>query len=210
VTIVPSAGAQATAAETFGTTPQGEISAPQTVTVTSTGESPLSITGLSFAGADPGDFIVGSDGCLGALAPGASCQLTVNFTPQAQGSRTAALEIASNAPNGPATVSLSGTGGGLPQGPAGPQGSPGPAGTIVCQNTPIARALCSIEFAPGTFTFKKAAFTIDRGHSVVARGTLALRRGRISTHIVRGLRRGRYTLTITEGRRVVMKRVFWT
>jgi hypothetical protein len=213
VTIVPSAGAQVTATETFGTTPQDEISAPHTVTVTSTGAWPLSITGLSFAGADPDDFIVGSDGCLGALAPGTSCQLTVNFTPRAQGSRTATLDIASNAPNGPATVSLSGTGGGLPQGPAVPQGAqgvPGPAGTVVCRNAAIAHVLCSIEFAPGSVTAaRRAAFTIRHANRVVARGTLALRPGRIANHDVRGLRRGRYTLTITAGGQTLLKRVFW-
>jgi len=205
VTFVPAPVVQATTPAAFGTTPQGEISAPATITVTSPADETLSVTGLSFAGADPGDFIIGSDGCLGPVAPGASCTVTVNFTPQAQGTRTATLEIATNDPSSPATVSLSGTGGPLPQGPAGPagsagpQGATGPAGTIVCQNTSIARALCELEFAPGTFKF-----AIRHDNVVVVRGTLHGRHGRI----VRNLRPGRYTLTLTAGKRVVLKRVF--
>jgi len=207
---------EATPAAAFATTPQGEISGPQTVTVSNTGNSGLSLTGLTFAGADPGDFIVSSDGCLVPVAPGASCSLTVNFTPQAQGARTATLVIASNDPNGPASVSLSGTGGTPPQGPAGPQGRAGaqglggPAGTVLCLNTAIAHVLCSIEFAPGTFAFKSktAAFKITHGRRVVAHGTLRVRRGRIASHTVRNLHHGRYTLIITSGSRVVLKRVF--
>ena len=80
------------------------------------------------AGSDPGDFFVGSDGCLGVIATGASCSLTVRLAPQASGARSATLEIASNDPNGPATVALSGTGGQLPQGPTGASGATGATG----------------------------------------------------------------------------------
>ena len=112
----------------FPTTPQSQLSAPLTLTVTDAGNTPLSLSGLTFAGADPGDFIVSSDGCLGSIAAGKSCQLTVSFAPTAQGSRSATLQITSNDPAGPAIVDLSGTGGPPPQGPAGPTGPPGTTG----------------------------------------------------------------------------------
>jgi hypothetical protein len=122
-----------------GTQPQQTLSAPQTLTITNTGTAPLEISSLTFAGSDPQDFLVASDGCLGQIAATASCTLRLSFAPQAQGSRQATLQIASNDPASPASVPLSGTGGPLPQGPAGAngtngangaQGAPGPAGEI--------------------------------------------------------------------------------
>lgn len=38
----------------FASTPQGTLSAPETITVSNAGKQALSISGLSFAGADPG------------------------------------------------------------------------------------------------------------------------------------------------------------
>ncbi|HUA45507.1 MAG TPA: choice-of-anchor D domain-containing protein [Solirubrobacteraceae bacterium] len=208
----PAAQVTPTTPAAFASTPQGEVSAPLTITVTNTGATALSITGLTFAGTDPGDFIVGSDGCLGAVAAAASCVLTVNFTPQGQGMRTATLQIASNDPNSPATVSLSGTGGPLPTGPVGPAGTPGPtgpqgpagpAGKIVCRHTALAQGLCDIEFAPGTWTVQAstetAAFTIKSHRRTIEQGTLKLRRGEISWHAIQRLRPGHYTLVITTG-----------
>ena len=109
VTITPlSATAQGSPPSlTFGPQPQSTVSNPQSVTVTNTGNGPLAITGLSFAGGDSSDFLVGSSTCGGAVAPGSNCQLTVRFAPQAQGARTATLQIASNDPTGSASVSLS-------------------------------------------------------------------------------------------------------
>jgi hypothetical protein len=117
VTITPlSATAQVSPPSlTFGPQPQSTVSNPQSVTVTNTGNGPLAITGLSFAGGDSSDFLVGSSTCGGAVAPGSNCQLTVRFAPQAQGARTATLQIASNDPTGSASVSLSGTGGSCPR-----------------------------------------------------------------------------------------------
>jgi hypothetical protein len=65
---------------------------------------------MSFAGADPGDFFVGSSTCGGQIAPGASCQITVRFAPQGLKHRSATLVIATTDPNGPAAVALTGTG----------------------------------------------------------------------------------------------------
>jgi hypothetical protein len=128
-----------------GTQPQQTISAPQTLTITNEGGNPLSVTGTTFAGSNPSlasdhpeDFLIGSSGCLGPVAFETSCQLTVHFAPQGEGTRTATLQITSNAGNPTTVIALSGTGGsprqGLPNAPgasgaAGPAGAPGPAGT---------------------------------------------------------------------------------
>jgi hypothetical protein len=230
VTIVPvPASAQVTPAAppAFPATPQGSISAPMTVRVTNLGGEPLSLAGLTFSGTDPGDFIIASDGCLGAIAGGASCPLTVDFTPQGQGVRTATLILASNDSNSPAVVSLSGSGMPPAQGPPGPQGTTGPtgpqgatgpqgpAGMIVCRRTTVAEALCALEFAPGTFTIQPAAaadtFTLRHGGRTVLRGRLIVRRGRLMIRTVRPLPRGRYRVIVTTGHghhaRVVVTRV---
>jgi hypothetical protein len=124
----PPTASPSPSALTFTEQPQETISASQAVTITNTGGASLAVSGLTFAGSDPGDFILTSNGCMGQIAPGQSCRLTVAFAPQAQGARSATLDIASNDPNSPATVTLTGTGGQLPQGPAGPQGPQGATG----------------------------------------------------------------------------------
>ena len=53
----------------FATTPQGTLSAPITLTLTDVGQQALSLTGLSFAGADPGDFLVASKAVSDPLPP---------------------------------------------------------------------------------------------------------------------------------------------
>ncbi len=114
-----------------GTQPQGTISSAQLVTITSSGTTALTVTGLSFAGTNPDDFLIGSTTCFGEIAPAGTCTVSVRFAPQAEGARAATLSIDSNAATALAAVSLSGTGGQLPQGPqgdAGPQGNPGPQG----------------------------------------------------------------------------------
>jgi hypothetical protein len=116
----------------FATQAQGTLSAPQTLTVTDEGEGSLVLSSLTFTGADPGDFLIGSDGCLGQLEPSESCDITVSFAPQAQGDRAAALQIVSNDPTGPASVPLEGTGstqaGTSHEGSAGATGPAGPTG----------------------------------------------------------------------------------
>ena len=112
VTITPlEASAQVSpAALDFGSQPRSTLSPPQAVTITNTGNSPLTIAGLTVAGAAASDFIVGSSSCGGSLAPGGSCQLTVRFAPTALGGRAASLAISSNDTASPASVQLSGMG----------------------------------------------------------------------------------------------------
>ena len=155
-----------------GTQPQGVASPAQPLTITNNGSAPLSVSGVELGGTDPADYLVDNQ-CEQAVAPGASCQVMVRFSPQAVGASSASLTVLTNAPTAPAPVALSGTGGALaqgpqgpqgPAGPAGPQGPAGPAGSIVCRNTLTARLLCSVEFAPGTYTVQggteKAAFRL--------------------------------------------------
>src|SRR5208282_2326134 len=73
----------------------GTPSATQTVTLSNTGNVALSITGIGFTGANPGDFGQ-TNTCGSSLAAGGNCPITVTFTPAAEGSRSASLIITDN------------------------------------------------------------------------------------------------------------------
>jgi len=94
---------------TFANTMVGNVSAPQSVTLDNTGTATLNILGIQ---ASP-DYTVSSN-CASILA-GASCTLTVTFTPQSStqqgsgsGMRASAIEISSNATTSLEFISLVG------------------------------------------------------------------------------------------------------
>jgi Abnormal spindle-like microcephaly-assoc'd, ASPM-SPD-2-Hydin len=87
----------------------GTTSPTQTVKLTNVGSGQLDITGITVTGPDAGDFAQ-SNNCPPTVASGASCLITVTFTPTAQGLRTASVSIADNAPGSPQTVPLTGRG----------------------------------------------------------------------------------------------------
>jgi hypothetical protein len=85
----------------------------QTFTVDSTGTTPLSIGigDIQITGADAGQFSIESDDCSGFLIqPESSCEVVVRFAPTTVGAKSASLSVSSNAPNGPHTAALTGTG----------------------------------------------------------------------------------------------------
>ena len=94
---------------TFGNQVWGTSSAAKVVTLTNTGTATLTISSIATGGSDPGDYAQ-TNTCGTSLAAGASCSITVTFTPQALGSRPANVSVTDNAPNSPQTVSLNGTG----------------------------------------------------------------------------------------------------
>jgi hypothetical protein len=92
---------------TFGSVVVHTASAPETLTVTNTGEA--QIAGVSVTAT--GDFSVVSNQCAGALAAGASCTAGVVLTPSSTGNRQGSLTVSSaSAGVAPATVGLTGTG----------------------------------------------------------------------------------------------------
>ena len=90
---------------TFATRPVNTSSAAQTVVLTNTGSATLNITNIAASG----DFAQ-TNTCGATLAAGASCPISVTFTPKSKGSKTATLEVRDNAGGGPQTVALSGRG----------------------------------------------------------------------------------------------------
>jgi hypothetical protein len=115
---------------TFATQPSATVSAPQVVTFTVTPltytAEPTQVRSIDFAGTNPDDFFVGSTTCLG-FVPADTCKVSVRFAPQAQGARSATLQIDTAA--GMKTVNLTGTGGPIPTGPQGLPGADGTNGT---------------------------------------------------------------------------------
>jgi hypothetical protein len=96
----------------FAAQVSGTTSAAQTVTLTNTGNAPLSITGtgISISGANATDFAQTNQCGTGVAAYGGSCAINVTFTPSLSeaGSETATLNVADNAGGTPQQVQLSG------------------------------------------------------------------------------------------------------
>ena len=86
-------------------------SATRTVTVTNTGNAPLTISGLNVSGTSFARAAGGSCATSfpATLAAGASCTVVLDFTPVAVTS-SGTLTLTSNAPGGTATLPLSGVG----------------------------------------------------------------------------------------------------
>jgi hypothetical protein len=85
-------------------------SPPQVISLTNVGTGDLHIGAISKGGAHPGDWSE-SDTCAGTtVAPGASCSLTVTFTPASVGDRSASLSINDDANQTPQILTLTGTG----------------------------------------------------------------------------------------------------
>jgi hypothetical protein len=91
----------------FRNQPMGVPSNPQVSVLNNTGGTSLTIRSISVTGTNSGDFGQTND-CGASLQPGASCSITVTFTPTAIGNRSAAVKIVDSAPR--QWVSLTGLG----------------------------------------------------------------------------------------------------
>ena len=97
------------ASRAFGTQPVGTHSLPEKIALTNKGSVTVSIAKISIAGANAADFTQ-TNTCGKSLASGASCFVTVTFTPAAKGRRIAAIAVSDNGGGSPQTAGLSGTG----------------------------------------------------------------------------------------------------
>ncbi|HEX4998070.1 MAG TPA: choice-of-anchor D domain-containing protein [Terriglobia bacterium] len=133
----------------FGTVTLGSTSAGQTVTLTNSGDAPLTINNIAITG----DFSETHD-CGSVLAAGESCAFNVLFSPLAVSTRNGEITITDNAVGTPHKVALNGFGSGalLSTTPTSlvfssqPVGVPGTAKTITIRNTGnVAMTITSIE-----------------------------------------------------------------
>ena len=99
----------------FGATIVGTSAGNTPVQVTNSGNGPLVITQVGFTGSNMADFqvsgtCIGMSGASVTVAPGAACEIDVNFKPTATGTRNAVLSVTDNAAGSPQqVVQLSGT-----------------------------------------------------------------------------------------------------
>lgn len=104
---------------TFGSQTLSTTAPPQLVFLTNTGADAMTITSIVWSG----DFAVVRN-CGASLASGASCAVSVSFTPTAIGTRTGTLQFVDDAPGSPHLVTLTGTGEAVPSATGGtPAGS---------------------------------------------------------------------------------------
>jgi hypothetical protein len=97
---------------TFASQTVGTTSAAQTSTLQNTGMAPLTISNVGVAGTNATDFAQ-TNNCStspSTLAAGASCTISVTFTPGASGARSGTVTITDNASGSPHVLNLTGTG----------------------------------------------------------------------------------------------------
>jgi hypothetical protein len=93
--------------------------ADKTFAISNAGTADLNVTAVTLSGTDASEFYIQSGGGTFTLAPAATRNVVVRFTPTGTGSKSASLSFTSNDPDeNPFNVSLSGTG------TSGPGGTP--------------------------------------------------------------------------------------
>jgi uncharacterized repeat protein (TIGR03803 family) len=93
----------------FGDQAIGFASAPQGITLTNTGNKPMTISSIQVTGANASEFSQ-QNNCPAMLAASASCNISVTFLPTAVGGASASLTVTDNAQGSPQSVPLTGTG----------------------------------------------------------------------------------------------------
>jgi 6-phosphogluconolactonase (cycloisomerase 2 family) len=97
--------------EDFGSVVVGQSSNTRMVSLTNTGDQPLSLNAIAPSGADALDFSAVPNCQLPALLlANATCSISVTFKPTAVGARRASLTTSDNAAGGTQSIPLSGTG----------------------------------------------------------------------------------------------------
>ncbi|MBZ5642941.1 MAG: choice-of-anchor D domain-containing protein [Acidobacteriia bacterium] len=100
---------------TFGNQAIGTSSAPQTVTITSTGSATLQFGSTTLS--DTADFRLTST-CPGSLAPNTNCSLGLTFAPSTVGNISGSAVVQANDGGSPHIIPLTGTGTGFALSPA--------------------------------------------------------------------------------------------
>jgi hypothetical protein len=152
----PSGVSVAPAALVFGNQMIGAVSVAQAVAITNSKNNSLSISSIALSG----DYKQ-TNTCGSSLPSGATCTIAITFVPTAAGARTGTLTITDNGPKSPQSVSLSGTGIGIPMAALstlslkfGDQniGTSSPAQTFTLSNTGSAPLSLSSIGATGDFS----------------------------------------------------------
>ncbi len=98
----------APASWSFGTQPVSTTSLSKKIALTNKGSATVTVTKVSITGANPADFA--QTNTCAAVASGASCFITVTFTPTTTGKRSAQVAVYDNGGGSPQTAALTGSG----------------------------------------------------------------------------------------------------
>jgi len=93
----------------FGNHAVGTTSTRKLITLSNKGSVVLNLSSIVITGLNAGDFNQ-INNCATSVPAGGSCQIGVNFTPSATGSRSASLSVSDDGGGSPQTAALSGTG----------------------------------------------------------------------------------------------------
>jgi Abnormal spindle-like microcephaly-assoc'd, ASPM-SPD-2-Hydin/Galactose oxidase, central domain len=140
----------------FGNQNQGTTSAAQTVTLTNTGDAPLTIANVGASG----DFDVSQNNCTATLNTGANCTILVTFTPSGLGALTGTLTVTDNAPTTGSTQTSALTGTGTAVADFSLTVTPAGTGTGTVTSNPAGincGATCTANFTSGTAVTLTAA-----------------------------------------------------
>src|SRR3989442_867702 len=112
--VTPPTATLSATSSAFGNQRVGTTSAAQNLTLTNNGGTPLNLTSITISGSQAADFAFAAGNTCptgaGSVAPGASCTISISFTPAATGARTATVTITDDAASSPQSVSLAGMG----------------------------------------------------------------------------------------------------
>jgi hypothetical protein len=97
----------------FGSVTVGQTSALQTATLSYMASTSLNSISVTIAGAQSADYQQ-TNTCGTTMAASAHCTVSVTFSPQAAGLRTASVQISDSAGNSPQIINLTGTGTAVP------------------------------------------------------------------------------------------------
>jgi hypothetical protein len=92
----------------FGNVTVGTTTAAKVITVINNQKTTLSFSNITITGPDQADFVQ-TNTCT-SVAAGGKCSVSVTFTPSAEGTRTATLQLTDSAATSPQTAKLSGMG----------------------------------------------------------------------------------------------------
>ncbi|MDB5978482.1 MAG: repeat-containing protein, partial [Nevskia sp.] len=96
----------------FGAEHAGDSSEPAQVTLTNTGGTPVTVSGVTASGSNASAFVVQNGSCGEVLAAGASCTYRISFAPQSFGSYEAVETFTTDQAGISDTVTVSGEGSG--------------------------------------------------------------------------------------------------
>lgn len=149
----------------------GTESGPQVETLTNTGSSELAINSVAITGANAADFDQ-SNTCSSSLGAGASCTLSVTFTPSQFGQRIASITITDDAMVSSQALSLSGVGGN-----SGPNATLSPTSLILgnqdVDTTSPARPVTLSNYGTATLSVTGITASTNFGQTNTCNSTLA-------------------------------------